>query len=128
MIGTFGPVVFTSSTSAVRTFSNLERSKSYRFAQHNVLIGKPRLEAIAPDLDTISFNMRFDLSHGIDPASELIKLGGIIEAGEPQALVVGDNMLGLFVVEKLSEDWRRIDGRGQIIVASVSLQLKEYAE
>lgn len=128
MIGTFGPVVFTSSTNAVRTFSNLERSKSYRFAQHNVLIGKPRLEAIAPDLDTISFNMRFDLALGIDPASELIKLGGIIEAGAPQALVVGDNMLGLFVVEKLSEDWRRIDGRGQIIVASVSLQLKEYAE
>lgn len=128
MIGTFGPVTFTSSSSAVRTFSDFQRSRSYRFAKHDVLSGKPKLERIAPELDSVSFNMRFDIAHGVDPKAELATLETILLAGEAHNLMVGGTPLGLFVIEKMDEDWRRLDGRGLLIVASVNLQLTEYIE
>lgn len=126
MIGTFGPVTFTSSSSAVRTFSDFQRSRSYRFAKHEVLSGKPKLEGIAPELDSVSFNMRFDMALGVDPKSELAALEATL--GEAHFLMVGGTPLGLFVIEKMDEDWRRIDGAGRLLVASVSLQLTEYIE
>lgn len=128
MIGTFGPVTFTSSSSSVRTFSDFQRSRSYRFAKHDVLAGKPKLERIAQDLDSVSFNMRFDISLGVDPKAELATLEAVLLAGEAHNLMVGGTPLGMFVIEKMDEDWRRLDGRGLLMVASVSLQLTEYVE
>ena len=128
MIGTFGPVTFTSSSTSVRTFSDFQRSRAYRFAKHDVLSGKPKLERIAPELDSVSFNMRFDISLGVDPKAELATLEAVLLAGEAHNLRIGGTPLGLFVIEKMDEDWRRLDGRGLLIVASVSLQLTEYVE
>ena len=126
MIGTFGPVTFTSSSTAVRTFSDMQRSRSYRFAKHDVLSGKPKLERIAPDLDSVSFNMRFDLAMGVDPKSELSALEVVLLSGEAFDLMVGGTPLGTYVIERMDEDWRRVDGAGRLIVASVNLQLTEY--
>lgn len=128
MIGTFGPVTFTSSSTAVRTFSDFKRSRSYRFAKHDVLSGKPKLERIAADLDSVNFNMRFDIALGVDPKSELETLDAVFNSGEAHNLMVGGTPLGLFVIEKIDEEWKRLDGRGLLIVASVSLQLTEYVE
>lgn len=128
MIGTFGPVTFTSSSTAVRTFSDFQRSRSYRFAKHDVIAGKPKLERIAADLDSVSFNMRFDIGLGVDPKSELAALDVVFSAGEAHNLMVGGTPLGMFVIEKMDEDWRRLDGRGLLMVASVNLQLTEYVE
>ena len=128
MIGTFGPVTFTSSTSAVRTLSGLQKTKSHRFAQHDVVIGKPKLERIAPDLDTVSFDMRFDIGLGVDPAAEIETLEALVGTGEAHDLVIGGVPHGTFIVEKMDEDLRRHDGRGLLLVASASLQLKEYVE
>lgn len=128
MIGTFGPVTFTSSSTAVRTFSDFRRSRSYRFAKHDVLSGKPKLERIAQDLDSVSFNMRFDIAHGVDPKAELATLDAVFSTGEAHNLMVGGTPLGMFVIEKVDEDWRRLDGRGLLMVASVNLQLTEYVE
>lgn len=128
MIGTFGPVTFTSSSSSVRTFSDFQRSRAYRFAKHDVLSGKPKLERIAPELDSVTFNMRFDIGMGVDPKAELATLEAVLLAGEAHNLMVGGTPLGLFVIEKMDEDWRRLDGRGLLIVASVNLQLTEYVE
>ena len=128
MIGTFGPVTFTSSTNRVRTFNGLQRQKGYRFAQHNVVAGKPKLEAIAPDLDVVSFSMRFDLGLGVIPEDEIQRLVDILDSGEAYQLVVGGEPLGLYVIESLSENRDKHDGRGLLLVASVDLQLKEYIE
>lgn len=128
MIGTFGPVTFTSSSSAVRTFSGLQKSKAHRFAQHDVVIGKPKLERIAPDLDTVQFDMRFDLSLGVTPTTEIATLEALVDSGEAHDLVIGGVPFGTFIIEKMDEDLRRHDGRGLLISASVSLQLKEYIE
>lgn len=128
MIGTFGPVTFSSSSRSVRTFSDLKRSRSFRFAKHDVISGKPKLERIAEDLDSISFTMRFDLALGVDPRAELDRLDSIFRSGDANNLMVGGSPLGMFVIEKMDEDWRRIDGRGRLIVASVDLQLTEYIE
>ena len=128
MIGTFGPVTFSSSSRSVRTFSDFQRSRSYRFAKHDVITGKPKLERIAEDLDSVSFTMRFDLALGVDPKAELARLDRLFRSGEAHNLMVGGSPLGMFVIEKMSEDWRRIDGRGLLITASVNLQLTEYIE
>lgn len=126
MIGTFGPVTFTSSNAAVRTFTGMKKTKGHRFAKHSVVLGKPKLERIAPDADSVSFDMRFDLALGVNPATEIATLEELVEAGEAYDLVVGGIPLGTFVIEKMDEELRRIDGKGTLLVASVSLQLLEY--
>ncbi|UNY40557.1 baseplate protein [Pararheinheimera phage vB_PsoM_KLER1-1] len=128
MIGTFGPVTFTSSSNRVRTFKDLKRSKSHRFAEHNVVTGKPKLESIAPGLDTVTFNMRFDLGLGVNPVDELRLLSDIVESGEAYTLMVGNEVIGTFAIKQMDESRDRHDGSGILIVASADLQLQEYVE
>lgn len=125
-IGSFGPVTFTASEQQVRTFSGFQRQRKARFARHDVINSKPLIEYTGDDLDTITLDMRFDVFLGIDPRSELDLLGAIKESGEAYPLVIGGTVLADYVITDMSEDWRRIDGRGNVIVASVNVQLLEY--
>ena len=128
MIGTYGPVTFTASADLLRTFNNLSRKGPARYAEHNTLNGKPRLEFIGPGLDSITFDMRFDVQYGLNPRQEIERLRTIRDAGEYYSMVLAGQPLGRFVIEDVGEDWRRMDGQGRLLVAGVSVSMKEYVE
>lgn len=125
-IGSYGPVTFTASEQQVRTFSGLQIQRKARFARHEVINSKPLLEHTGDDLDAVSFSMRFDIALGVNPRTEMAALAAIKEAGEAYPLVIGGTVLADYVITDLSEEWRRIDGRGNVLVASVNVQLLEY--
>lgn len=125
-IGSFGPVTFTASEQQVRTFSGFQRQRKARFARHDVINSKPLIEYTGDDLDTVSLDMRFDVALGVNPRTELETLSAIKEAGEAYPLVIGGTVLADYVITDMSEDWRRIDGRGNVLIASVNVQLLEY--
>lgn len=126
MIGTYGPVTFSASADLLRTFDNLTRSGSARYAEHNTLNGKPRLEFIGSGLDDVSFDMRFDIQYGINPRLEIERLRAIKDTGQFYFLVLAGQPVGRFVIQDIGEDWRHIDGRGRLLVASVNVSMKEY--
>ena len=130
-IGNFGNVDFEVSARRVRTFDQFKRSSKARFARHDLMESKPRLQHVGADLDEISFEIRLDIALGINPEEELNKLRAILASGEDQPLMVGTQGGGLkkagrFVLESAEETWSKVDNKGHIITATVNLKLVEF--
>jgi phage protein U len=127
MIGTFGPIVFVASADLLNTFNSFSRKEQGRWAKHDVVLKKPVSEFLGPDLGTISFNMRFDVSYGMNPRKELDKLVTMAR-GEVHPLIIGGRALGFnkWSLQSVSENWTRIDNRGNVLVADISVELEEY--
>jgi phage protein U len=126
MIGSYGNVIFEVSRSKVLTFDNFKRVKKANFAQHKIINRKPVLESTGSALDTIDYSIHLNVNIGISPKDELKKLSDIIESGEEQKLIIGGDVIGDFVLIQISEEQKKIDIRGRILIADVTLKLLEY--
>jgi phage protein U len=127
-IGTFGDIVFEVSTEKVRTFDDLRRRGSARWATHEVIGKKPVKEFIGPGLESIRFSMQFSAALGVNPLDEINRLRELRDNGEPQELIIGGAPVGgnLWVVEEISEDWDKLDNRGNLLFAEIDVELQEY--
>lgn len=128
MIGTLGEAVFEVSIDRVFTFRDFSRSGSPRLEEHAVIGRKPTLEYVAPGLNEISFSIRLDRFLGVDPEKELEKIREAMEQGQIIPLIIGGKYLGRWVITKADEKHSRHDGAGKIVVAEVSIALKEVAD
>ena len=126
MIGIFGNVVFNSSSFRVCTFDGLTREIQVRYAEHTVIGAKPVLEFLGNDLDAISFNMVFNSAIGVNPHAEMEKLRAVAKLGIVSTLIIGGNVYGEYVIESLSEAFDTFYNRGQLVKASVSINIKEW--
>lgn len=127
-VGTLGDIVFEVSREKVRTFDDLRRRGSGRWAVHDVVGKKPVKEFIGPGLEKIRFSIQLSVALGINPLDEINKLRDLRDKGEPQDLVIGGAPVGenLWVIEEISEDWKKLDNRGNILFAEVDIELEEY--
>ncbi|NEZ43724.1 phage tail protein [Paenibacillus alvei] len=130
MIGAFGEVNFLVSSEKIRTFDDFQRSCTGRWAEHEVMGKKPKLQYIGPGLDTIRFKMRFDYSFGLKVRYELDRLVKLHREGKPHTLTIGKKALGVYkwVIMSLDEEWITVDHRGNVLVAEVDVELKEYVK
>lgn len=126
-IASFGHIVFETSADRIRTWSKFGRAGKVRFAEHAVHGEKPVLEYIGPGLEEISLQVRFDAALGVNPEKEIKALRKLRDAGTAQQLIIGKDSLGRFAIASLEEDWQRVDNQGLLLVAIVSLTLKEDA-
>lgn len=125
VLGVFGTVPFICAFDKVFTFNDLARSRSVRWAKHDVIGQKPVLEWIGPELDRISLRLRFDTSLNVPPLLGLTMLKRLTDGHEPHVLVIGGEYLGRFVIESVSEERRFHTGAGVCIVAEASVELSE---
>lgn len=128
MIGTLGDIVFETSAEKLLTFDGLMRTGEARLEEHAVIGRKPVIEYVGPALDKVSFNMRLDVMHGVNPRDEIKRLRDALGAGLVLPLTIGGEFYGDFSIASLNEDNRRIDNRGNVLVAEVSISLTEVAE
>lgn len=127
VIGMFGVIPFYCSDRAVMTFNNLNRSNKMRWAKHDVIGQKPKLEKVGLDLRTVSFTMRLDqqLLSSLPPAAAILLFTKILEKGEAQTLLIGGEIMGKYVIESIDEERRFHTGAGICTVAEISLSLTE---
>lgn len=123
MIGTLGTVVFEASSDAIRTFNGLTITRTARYATHELYNQRPVVEYLGESLETATLTVRFDVSAGLKPRSELAELKKILDSGAANDLIIGDTNLGAYVLESMSETHRVIDGTGTLLVADVTLNL-----
>jgi len=128
MIGALGNVVFVASADTIRTFEDFSRSSAGRWAKHEIIGQKPKSEYIGPDLDTISFKMRFDVMYGMNPRKEMDALLELARSGKAVPLVIGGKGLGVnkWVVKSVDQEWVRVDNRGNVLVGIANVTLEEY--
>lgn len=125
-IGSFGDVEFAVSAQLVRTFRDYGRTTKSRFAKHDLLLQKPKLEFLGEDLTEITFKIQLLASLGVDVEAEAEKLRRMCRAGGDYPLVIGAEVIGRFVVEQVQETAQVVDGNGTMIIEELELTLKEY--
>ena len=128
MIGTFGPVTFTVSEQQVRTFDALSRTESARWSKHDVIAKKPVSEFLGPDLGALSFVMHFNATLGVNPRKETDQLIRIVREGEVYPFILGDRRFGMgkYSLKSVKVDFKRVDNRGNVLIAEANVSLEEY--
>lgn len=127
LTGLFGKVPFVSSNAVVYTFKDLSVSRSARWATHEIIGKKPKLEYIGPGLTEVSFNIQLNSSLGTPPLVALIMLKNMLEKKQPERLLIGPDYLGKFVIESIGEERKYHNNFGICVSAEVSITLKEAA-
>ena len=125
MIGSYGDIVFTVSEGKVLTFDGLEKDLSARFAKHEIHLNKPILEFIGESLAEIKLSIKLDTNLGINPKKQLDRIEQSVRNGERKVLMIGSNFIGYFAIEKMSEKFKRVDNRGNILAIDIDLNLTE---
>jgi phage protein U len=128
IIGSFGDIVFEVSLDKMRTFNDLSRSASSRWNAHERFGQKPRNEFLGPNLDQISFVMRFDVQHGMDPKAEMDRLLAWCREGRAETLIIGGIPIGMdqWTIKSVTQNWKVIDGTGKLLVGEANVTLEEY--
>lgn len=129
MIGYFGKhIVFETSDERILTFAGLKKDTSGRYAQHDVIMKKPKTEFLGPDLDTISFTVSLNGSFGVKPREEMEKWAELASNGTAEYFVIGGKPLGVdkWIVKSTSEAWDTIFNWGELYSGKIDVTLEEY--
>lgn len=126
-LGLLGTIPFVCSASLALTFKDLQVERTDRWATHEVIGQKPKLEYIGPELLQVSFSIQLNSALGVTPLAALVALREMMETHEPQRLLIGSDYLGRFVIESMSESRKHHNNYGQCVFCEVSVTLKEAA-
>ena len=121
-VGTFGPLTFEVSRDYILTLDGVKRENKGRYEEHKVLGARPRLEFLAPELQTFAFTIRLSCFWGVDIKAQLAAIKTLVEEGTAERLIIGGTNYGYHIIESSSESWTNL------VSASVSLALKEYVK
>lgn len=127
--GAWGDLVFEVSSFRILTFDNYKRKTSHRYAKHEIMNYKPKLESVGNDLEEVELQIKFMTSLGVNPIDEMEKLRAMCRSAEVNYLIIGTTVIGdcLFVLEEISEQVDTWDGTGNILASTVNVKFKEYA-
>lgn len=126
-LGLLGMIPFVCSSSVVMTFKDLQVERSDRWATHEVIGQKPKLEYIGPQLLQVSFSIHLNSALGVTPLAALVALREMMELHEPQRLMIGPDYMGKFIIESMSENRKHHSGLGICVSADVTINLREAA-
>lgn len=110
----------------LNSFTTLEETHAATFAKHDVLKGRPRLQAMGNDLTELRFGIKLHWKLGdVDTAYK-----GLIAAKEVQqavSLVYGSGrFVGWFVIERLTSRTTQMDGNGRTAARELDIELTEF--
>jgi phage protein U len=120
--GSLGDIIFEIYRTPNRGFS---KKTSYEYAEIKTF-NKPKLQYLRNGLTEIEMEIRFYLPSGLDPEQEMEKIENHAKKREPLPLLIGESVLGKYVIIETEESFRATDNKGKIIDSRVRLRLKEY--
>lgn len=99
-----------------------------KYARHEVIEGKPRLQRIGEELSELTIELAFHDFY-CEPSEELDKLQDARKAGRVLPLIFGDGVVaGDFVIERLQVNRQSDSALGQPESLSATMTLIEYVE
>ncbi|UOO82764.1 phage tail protein [Uruburuella testudinis] len=110
----------------LQSFASLEAQHSAKFAKHEVLKGRPRLQALENDLTTLRFGLKLHWMLG-NPDTAYKGLLTALEAQQAVSLVYGSGrFVGWFVIESLTERTLIQDSKGRTAARELDVELTEF--
>ena len=130
MIGSLGEYEFQVSSEQVKTFDGLSFSNSAAYSEHRIVGKKSLLEFTHLNPSTCSLNINLSIETGNNPDEEITALYTAMNEHQALAFTLGGSVMGegLWVIESLDEKYTRIDSKGNILAAELTLKLKEYLD
>ena len=129
-IGSWGKnLVFEVSSYSIRTYKDLKTSASAKYADIELLEGKPRKQYIAPANRTASFSVTIRADQNwLKPRDLIDLLQNSIENGEANYLIIGGVPLSKnpYILTSMEADWGLIFSKGELYQAKVNLSFEEY--
>ena len=109
----------------LKGFSNFSHERGVNYAQHELINGKPRLQAVGDNLDSISFGMYLH-SEFTNPEADIDTLRVSMQNREVLPLILGNGrVLGFFVIPNFSQVNSFTDPVGNLIEVTLSIELLE---
>jgi phage protein U len=105
----------------------IESSRSFDYAEHQVIEDRPRLQWLAAGLETLAIELMFHASFA-NPSGQLAALAAAAEDHNARALVFGNGEhRGYFVVTSMRTVSTQMTAAGDVIAITVRAMLKEWA-
>ena len=72
--------------------------------------------------------MVFSVFLGVNPLTEIERLRSYVKTGRTERLIIGGRVYGDYkwVIQKISAELQRFDGKGNLWAAQVKVTMKEY--
>lgn len=127
-IGNWGSgLKFRTSDSRILTFKDMKRKAAVRTAKHNLINGKPRLEFLGADLQTVTFKMELNAMLGVRPKKEEEKLIRRMNSGYVAPLVIGGRkILSRGIITNISSSYNHVLRKGEIFSMEIDVTMTEY--
>ena len=128
-IGSFGKLItFETSDKKILTFETLKRSGEARWKDHDRIGKKPQVQFLGPGLDKFTIVIKLDARHGVKPRSTMTAIRKHRNAGTPEYLVIKGAKIctNKLVITKTSETWDEVWNKGELVRATMEIELKEY--
>lgn len=110
----------------LQSFTSLEATHTAKFAKHEVLAGRPRLQALENELSELRFSLKLHWLLG-NPDTAYKGLLAAKEAQQAVSLVYGSGRFaGWWVIERLTERTLIQDAQGRTAAREVDVELTEF--
>jgi hypothetical protein len=104
--------------------SGVSRTISARFATHTPIGGKPKLEYLGRESETVDFTIELDVMHGVRPQTLIQQIKR--KVGKHGNLVLGGRKIGRYALKSANITYEDVAGSGYVSKATVDLSLEEY--
>ena len=109
-------------------FEGMDAQFAADYAEHALIGGKPRLQAVGAKLDELRLQLAFHAAY-CNPEAEVATLRALVQSREARQFVLGSGLYrGWYVLTELAVQSRQTDERGRLITVEASATLREYVE
>ena len=129
-IGNFGKLItFEVSDQKLLTFQLLKVSSESRWKEHTLIGQTPKMHFLGRALSTVNLTITLNALHGVKPRSTIDAIRRHLDIGMPEYLVIkGTNVCSnRMVITKMGETWDEVWNCGELVRATLDIELKEYA-
>ena len=121
-------IVFKVNSKKIFTFKNMKRSYSTRWATHDIIGRRPRLEYQGAAMDEVTIDVVLDAEHGVKPRKTMLKFQIAAHHGDVAYFYIAGKKMTKYkmYIASGSENWDQIWNKGELVRATATLTFREY--
>ncbi|QID32332.1 phage tail protein [Pampinifervens florentissimum] len=120
--GSFGDIVF-----EVYEYYAHNEENTYIYARQQTIQPPSTTQWLGRELQKIRMKLKFHYLLS-NPAESYKKLKEIAQKGEAQKLIIAEQVLGDFVIDKINAEYTQVNTYGQPVAIELDIELTEYAK
>lgn len=118
--GSFGDIVF-----EVHEYFSHAEENSFIYARQQTIQPPSATQWLGRELQKIRMKLKFHYLLS-NPAESYKKLKELAQKGETQKLIIAEQVLGDFVIDKINAEYTQVNAYGQPVVIELDVELTEY--